>query len=259
MGWKFRGGGFYNGIPARDLTDAEVSLLPTALQHIVREGGRYEQSDDIEPQPRRIETRFKNILLVCPTYRLEPETVDRIHGQKWNRGALDFFFTRDNPHSGETLYRNIELNMNKARQVFLKGKYDAMFIVESDMLPPYDALERLAMVEADIAGGLYVMRQWEKATNAMVYDPSRGKNLSAIPLHELRGVDLVRTNGVSNGCALIRRDVLEEVVFRAELPLPPDSAFMQDCNDAGFVTVCDTSVVCGHKCEDGRVLYPELN
>lgn len=255
MGWKFIGGGFYNGVPARDLTDADFNLLSPQAKAVVGRQQFYIPSDDIDPLPRRVPTRYKSILLACPTYRLEAETIDRIHGQKWEY-AIDFYFTRDNPHKEG--YLNIEHNMNKARKVFLKGKYDAMFVVESDMLPPYDALQRLSEVEADIAGGLYVMRQSAIATNAMVYDPANPDNLSATPLHQLAGIGMFRTNGVSCGCALISRDVLKEISFHAELPLPPDSPFMKECNNAGFVTVCDADIVCGHKREDGRILYPEI-
>lgn len=255
MGWKFKGGGFYNDVPARDLTDAEFEALSYAGQQVVKRNQFYERADVIDPPLKRRPTRYKRVLLVCPTYRLEPETIDRIHSQKW-AGAIDFYFTRDNPFKEG--YLNIELNMNKARDVFLNGNYDAMFVVESDMLPPYDALERLANVDADIAGGLYVMRQWAGATNAMVYDPSSPLNLSATPLHQFKDVDLLRTNGVSCGCVLIRREVLKEISFHAELPLPPDSPFMRDCNSAGFVTVCDATVICGHKTENGQVLYPEI-
>lgn len=256
MGWRFKGGGFVNGVPARDLTDAEMSSLPTALQATAKRF--FEPSETIEPQPERRLTPYNRILLVCPTFRLEPETIERIHKQKWH-GAVDFFFTRDNPFKGRQAYLNIEANMNKARGFFLRENYDAMFVVESDMLPPYDALERLAMVDADVAGGLYVMRQSSKATNAMVYDPSDSCNLTAIPLNELRDKELIRANGVSMGCVLIGREVLKAIQFHAELPLPPDSPFMRDCNTAGFKTVVDASVMCGHKTEDGRVLYPELN
>lgn len=252
MGWRFKGGGFYNGIPARDLSQLDFEGLPAFAQELVRSEVFYEQADEIDPPLRRVKDRYRKVLLVCPTLRLEPETIDRIHGQK--RQQLDFFFTRDNPHTGTEAYLNIALNMNKAREIVLRG-YDAMFVVESDMLPPYDALERLSTVEADVAGGLYVMRKSHLATNAMVYDPSDPHNLTAIPLTELSG-ELVRTNGVSCGCVLISRDVLKEIEFRAELPLPPDTPFMKDCNEAGFVTVCDAAVVCGHKREDGRILYP---
>lgn len=255
MGWRFKGGGFVNGVPARDMTDEEMFALPAQLQVAAKRF--FEPSDEIDSLPERRATPYSRILLVCPTLRLEQETIDRIHGQKW-RGAIDFYFTRDNPFTGHQAYLNIELNMNKARKFFLKENYDAMFVVESDMLSPYDALERLAAIKADIAGGLYVMRRSSKATNAMVYDPSDSCNLTTIPLTELKKAELVRTNGVSMGCVLMSRDVLKKVQFHAELPLPPDSPFMCDCNKEGFKTVLDATIVCGHKTEEGKVLYPEM-
>lgn len=260
MGVKYLGNGNINGVPIHDMTDSELSALSVELRNIVLASGFYTPIDDskVERWRGRLDKPSVNkVLVVTPTLRLEPATLQRIFALEW-AGPIDYFFTKDNPYSGELQYKNIELNMNKARDVLLNGGYDAMLIVESDMLPPSDGLKKLALADADVAGGLYLMRNRPMVTNVIIHRPNDWHDRSYMQLTEV-GIhpELIRTNGVSCGFALVKAHVLKNISFRHVLPHSPDWEFMADCNKQGFYTACDRSVKCGHIQEDGKVLMPD--
>lgn len=266
MGVRFVGGAYMVGVPRRDMSDAELATLNDEVRASVLRSPLYERIPDSDVQTPRTDWRTAapqcaRVLVVCPTYRLERETVERIFALEW-AGPVDFYFTRDNPYPGEIQhgYANIWHNLTKARAHFLRGNYDAMLIVESDMVPPVHALETLARVDADIVGGLYMMRHGSNPVgNAFIYVPNQNDPGSWIPTHELYDVwgDCIRTNGVCFGVTLIHRRVLEAIPFRMHEAAAPDWPFMTDCNARGYVTVCDTSVICGHIKPDGTTLWPD--
>jgi hypothetical protein len=261
MGVRYIGGGFLVNVPRRDMTVAELDVLPDDGVTHVSKCGFYQPCADDEVIAERRDWHIERtsplrVMVFCPTYRLEPETVAAIFGQDY-AGAMDFYFTRDNPYSQgvQRGYYNIWHNLTKARRHFLAANYDAMLIVESDIIPPADALKKLSSLDADIAGGLYVMRHDAPVVNAFVYVPNQTSPGTYLLKRELAGV--VLTNGVCMGITLIHRHVIESVPFRMHESAAPDWAFMTDCNAAGFVTVCDTSIACGHKKPTGEILTPD--
>jgi hypothetical protein len=265
MGVRYIGGAYMAGVPRRDMTDAELATLPDEVQTIVQRSKIYEPCADVDVKEIRVNWRTdeptcKRVLVVCPTYRLEPETVHRIFALKWG-GAIDFYFTRDNPYPATVKrgYANIWHNLTKARSHFLKGNYDAMLIVESDMVPPADALEKLSRIDADVAGGLYMMRHGTPVANAFIHVIAQDAPGTWIPQNELASEwgNVVQTNGVCFGCTLIHRRVVEAIPFTMHEAAAPDWPFMTDCNKQGVVTVCDLSVECGHIRPDGVTIWPD--
>jgi len=183
------------------------------------------------------------VLLFCPTLRLEPETVKAILAQEWD-GGLDVMFTRDNPFAGPTeestdpnRLANITHAYHKAQLLTIAGGYDALYIVESDMIPPPDALKRLAELGVPVAYGVYALRHGKPVVNVWRYEGKNlGMSLSLYP-DELRAAwgKAIRCSGIGHGCALIRRDVLLKLPMR---PGPgntaPDWSFAEDCLRLGI-------------------------
>ena len=144
---------------------------------------------------------------------------------------------------------------NAARQLVLDGGYDALLTVEADMLPPRNAVRRLAATGADVAYGLYILRRppWEWSAYSVI-EGMAAWPLSRVPERAQRDWgEVVEVDGVGFGCTLIRRKVLEALTFRSSGLLHHDGQrsyndwyFGQDCHMAGFTQKCDTSVVCGH-------------
>lgn len=198
------------------------------------------------------------VLLFCPTYRLEKETVDAIMKIK-PIGPMEILFTRDNPYGDG--YTDVLHNYRKGRAAVLDGGYDALFVVESDMIPPADALIKLAAMNTDIASGLYMYRHGRPMVNALRKEGSKnpGQSMTLFPNEALRAKrkGVVETGGAGIGCVLIKRRVLEDIDFRNDHGAYCDWFFTADSMRAGFKWMINFDVVCGHKRPDGIVIWPE--
>ena len=160
-------------------------------------------------------------------------------------------------------YLDVTEKYNRAREMTLSGGYDALMTIESDMIIPKLALERLSRVEADVAYGLYVSRhgklQW-LAFDKITDKPYYGSSLSDDPINSREAWgQVVETVGVGMGCTFIHRHVLEKIEFRCPDPaVANDWFFSLDCQANGFVQKHDCGVVCGHiqGGPDPKILWP---
>lgn len=207
---------------------------------------------------------MKDVLIFCPVYRLEPETVLGVFDLEWD-GPLSILFQRDNPGGGGR--RDHLHQYQRGRETFLSGRWDGMLVIESDIIPPADTLTRLAALETDLAYGVYVFRGTDHINVSQLYpQPSRnrGSSLTATPgLWEQACLDgVVKCSGQGFGCILIRRNVLEAVEFHITDPRPDggahcDTYFHNDVFRKGFEMKADTFVLCGHKDEEtGEIVFP---
>lgn len=192
--------------------------------------------------------------------RLEPETVSAVLALQW-AGPIRFVFQADNPHP---LGRdNILHQYQKGRELFLAGEDEAMMVVEADIIPPPEALIRLAALNADVAYGVYqfraspVINVFERYPGAV---RNEGESLSLHPekLARARRAGVVLCSGGGLGCALIKRQVLERFEFRHEETGACDTYFNRDILRAGMIQKADMGVVCGHKNEAGEILWPKF-
>jgi len=162
-------------------------------------------------------------------------------------------------------YNNVVGKYQDARHAMLCGNYDALMTVESDTIVPKDALKRLIAADADIAYGLYVWRHgypfWTAYTKVR---EAEGVSLSSSPelARKLWG-QVIKTEGVGNGCTLIRRHVMEALEFRWSLGEFGccDWHLSLDCQKLGFTQKHDLGLVCGHIATDPiyRILWPDAN
>lgn len=211
------------------------------------------------------------VLLFCPTKRLEPETVKAVFALQGE--PVDFLFTRDNPHVGEAGVdarygeagkQNILHNYRKGRRAALDGGYDAMLCLESDIIPPPDALSRLLAIEGDVNHGTYMFRSGsEPVINIARHARTAGCPDVSLRYHPLvlraQWGNVIPCTGLGLGCTLIHRRVLEQVDFR----LAPegghcDWAFACDAISGGWRLMADLGLHCGHKRPDGVILWPSV-
>jgi hypothetical protein len=200
-----------------------------------------------------------------PVYRLEPETIEAVFRLEWP-GPLSWIFQRDNPEDGSTPGGgrvNTLHQYQKARERFLLGNDDAMLVIESDIIPPADALVKLANLDADCAYGVYRFRTSNIINIFERYDAkprNLGESLSIHPRKLLAARRRVRIpcSGAGLGCTLIKRHVLKAIQFRfeGERGAHCDTFFNRDVLQAGYSQMADMSVVCGHKTEEGEILWP---
>ena len=208
------------------------------------------------------------ILTFCMTYRLEPEVVSSLARQE-GVDFFDTFFTKDNPHDGEKRgqYRNMMINWMKMQEVALSQKYDKVWMVESDTIPPIDALKKLLEVDAPIVSGLYASRHGIFSPNVMRKDNCPG--LGAImtwPEVQKDWGKTIECSGGATGCVLIDKSVLGGYKFDMEAyndiwgektAQSIDVPFMEFCWKNGFKQMARLDVICGHKRPDGKVIWPD--
>lgn len=174
------------------------------------------------------------------------------------KGQVDYYA----PSGMDTNQANKSINAKyqQVRQLTLDGSYDALLTVESDMIIPPDALEKLADLETDCAYGLYLFRHGRYDLNASL-DLTVGKNtpLNSKPEYarQIWG-QVIEVAGIGLGCTLIRRHVLEAVPFDCREHGHTDWQFAQNVRYAGGEQLCHTGVVCGH-INKNKVLWPDMS
>jgi hypothetical protein len=194
------------------------------------------------------------IFCFTPVRNLYLNTLVAIHQLVWP-GPLAWMQWRSNSSPDGRV--NVLNAYRLGRALCLTGEWDAMLCVENDIVPPRDALQRLAAVEADVAYGLYCYRQPGHVWNAYC----NGYQLSGKPA-EARAAwgNVCEVEGYGLGCTLIHRRVLEKIEFRIKPgdALHCDSHFAEDVKKAGFRQMCDLGVRCGHVVNHYRIVWPDI-
>lgn len=179
------------------------------------------------------------VMVFCPTWRLEPETLWAIFAMEFDC-RRDYLFTHDNL-SGMGM-ENVNWNYRKARRMFLEGEYTHLMTVESDVIPPPDAWKKLRALDVDVALGTYRFKEL-----------GSGYRL----LNHTAEAEPGPVRGVGLGCAVIVRQVLEQIEFQDHRIQPCDIPFAGDVLAAGFEIWGHPGVACGHVEEEGTVVWPE--
>ena len=214
-------------------------------------------------------------MVFTPVYRLEDRTIKAIMSLEWD-GPLTFVLQRDNPHNDEDVrQRGVKNHLHqyqRGRDTFLRGDYDALLVIEDDIIPPSDTLIRLAGImnehpECGIAFGTYLFRHSSNVLNILNrYKPwpqmtrNTGETLTikTVELKKARRRGVTDCSGSGLGCTLIRRDVVKAVPF--ENYTDNGSHFDFPWNDEvyrrGYRMMADMNVKCGHIEDDGGVLWP---
>jgi hypothetical protein len=213
------------------------------------------------------------VLLYCPTFEhqgklaIREETQACIDALEWG-GTLDVIIDSSQPHhpyDPADLYHSHEntlLKYQKARRLTLEGGYDALFIVEHDMLIPANALQKLWAVRGDVVYGAYMFRNGNPTLNLLRWTNTRSidQSMQFYPedIRYARAQVVFRVSGAGFGCTLIRRSALEQVEMRGNRGghPAPDMPFAEDCERAGIVQMGHFGVTCGHIRPDGFVLWP---
>lgn len=212
-----------------------------------------------------------DVLVFTPVYRLETQTIEAVFSLEWD-GPVSFLLQRDNPfkdgHGKNDGYANHYHQYIKGRDYFLRGDYEAMLIIESDIIVPPDALTKLAALDVDVAYGCYLFRnQMCPVVNVFERYPDRAGRPARNPGESLsvrgdmwekaKAKGVVACSGGGFGCVLVKRHVMEAIPMRLEKSGHCDSPWTGDVYRAGYSMYADTSVICGHIDEDGNVLWPE--
>ncbi|HUV74806.1 MAG TPA: hypothetical protein VMW79_10890 [Anaerolineae bacterium] len=190
------------------------------------------------------------VLVATPMVRgaVYRQALDSALSLKWPE-RLDYFAPVGGDVAGDP-HQNVTDKYNVAREVMLAGPYEAMLTLDSDIIPPPDALMKLAAADADVAYGLYVMgRSWPIWSAHDEVDMTKATPLSKVRTKaEAAWGKVVEVKGMGHGCTLFRRHVLEQLEWRLvdTLDVCSDWIIGLDCVEQGFSQVCDMTVICGH-------------
>lgn len=208
------------------------------------------------------------ILVFCPTYKLHNSTL-AIHPETQRSiDALDhgehevIVVIRPDPHENKT--GNVLKQYQWARAHVLDNGFDALLTIEHDMIVPHDALTKLADTPAPVVYGLYMFRHASPTLNAFraVQAPAMDQTLTMFPdeLKRARAAIAWPVSGLGFGCTLIHREVLERIEMRSPNGgYYPDGGLANDCQRLGIKQIARFDVECGHICDDGHVLWPDLD
>lgn len=154
--------------------------------------------------------------------------------------------------------------MNNIRDYFLKGNWDKLLILESDVFITDEALDNLITMKGDVNSYTYPMRlerfdryslcvQSTINNQSVMLTPDDSQlllNNGVIKLNEYVLNGKVVTH-CGYGCTLINRNVVEAIefkTFKSGTKYPyPDSFFHYDVNKLGFVNLLDTDYLCEHR------------
>jgi hypothetical protein len=151
-----------------------------------------------------------------------------------------------------------DMARNTACMRFLESGCEWLFFLDSDVIPPRDAVLRLLKHNLHIVSGMYCRRSPPVALPVML----RGGNwLTQFPMGTLQEVELVGA-----GCLLIHREVIEKLPpidpqrgkhwfdWRVDMPqgvadgthLSEDFSFNLHARRHGYKIYVDTSIHCRH-------------
>ncbi len=162
-----------------------------------------------------------------------------------------------------------------------KIDYDRLLILECDMIPPHDVLQKHAQYDQPIVGAAYFMHETPYQPIFTAPDDANGYHRT-FSMKEVRTMmenpALYECMNVGFGCTSIRRDVLEEwpagehtfanrqglTADGTLVEMGHDVAFCLRARQLGWKSFVDTSVQCGHlsetsvSYEDNKRAYDEL-
>lgn len=162
---------------------------------------------------------------------------------EWFEGAMDRIITS----------RNI------LRQKTLDEGYDYLFSLEQDVIPPKDALKKLASQNKKIISAVYFNPK--QGRHIPLLAVNRGLNkLSYIPEKLVMNSDqTIKVDYCGLGAVLIHRSVLEKIRFRKdEKPGFDDWWFCKDTKKEGFEIYADLSIKCKHLIKNRPWRWGEL-
>lgn len=193
------------------------------------------------------------LLTFCPYLHLHPESWQSILRQSASPG--DVLFSHDNPYGDPWVgdHRNIQHQYERMRLTVLAG-FDKVWIVESDMIVPEDALEKLSEVDAPVVSGVYRLRHGGDHPNL---SDANGNVLTWEKLR--RAASPLEVGGGAMGCLLVDRSALEGFSFLTGGNSAPDGPFMRHLRANGIKQVARIDVQCGHISPTGETLWPRIN
>ena len=202
------------------------------------------------------------VLIAVPTFEnITPDTFKSIYDMDKAGHECDFDFIRG--------YDCATARNNIVRRV-QEGNYDAVMMVDNDVVVPRDALACLSSHGMDVVSGYYLHRPASniadgKTCVCRVGEYNFTDQITDLELKALaaNGVNLLLIHGGGMGCIFIRRAVFDRYQYPwyywTNYPdggvLSEDLYFCVKCGELGIPIYVDTRVACGHLMR--HMVWPE--
>lgn len=202
------------------------------------------------------------VVTTHPHYGVRPQAQAALDALDTSGHDVDYAYIDESnvdtklPHFDQLLQKHLQIPG-------LSAGYDAVLSVEYDNVIPPDTIQRLVVVDADVAHGLYCNRRPPYLWLANIETNTNQGITFARNAATVQGAwgNIVQTQGVGLGCTLIHRHVLDTIQFRREPghPCADDWFFALDCVAAGYRLAHDCGCIVGHILDDGqRIVWPSL-
>lgn len=207
------------------------------------------QKSVIKPEIKieKKDDRVKKILIAIPTAKyIETETFKSIYDLQIPEGyEVDFQYFYG---------YQIDQVRNLIADWIVKGPYDYLFSVDSDIVLPSDCLIKMLAHDKDIVSGVYIQRFHHKQTPEL-YRINASGGLTNIEINDLAGNGLIPIDGCGFGCVLIKKHVFSVIdyphfVYHSAIDhrntVSEDVDFCIKVRQKGFKMFADVSIICKH-------------
>jgi len=143
---------------------------------------------------------------------------------------------------------------NLIAEWIVKGPYDYLLAVDSDISFPADTLVKMLNHDKDVVSGLYIQRIQNQHT-LEIFESNEHGGFTHMPYEKIKGKGLVEIGACGFGCALIKKQVLVDIgypqfVYKSAIDhsntFSEDLYFAKMCQQKGFKLYADTSILCDH-------------
>jgi len=202
-------------------------------------------SETLEFEEIEDEKKVKQILIAIPTGRnIEAETFRSIYNLKVPEGyttRFEYFF-------GYQIDQIRNLISDWAQH------YDYLLAVDSDIVLPQNALEKMIAADKDIVSGIYIQRI--PGTHTIeIFEATPNGGCDHISWEKLTGKGLTEVAGCGMGACLIKGEVFRKLdypyfFYKSSIDfsetVSEDVFFCQKARENGFRIWADPSIICDH-------------
>lgn len=145
---------------------------------------------------------------------------------------------------------------NACRKYALNNRFEYIFHLETDVIPPFDVIERLMNYNLKVVAGCYDIRHGKDRQIMAQLDDEYDRSVRAFRTVEMADElepllfdgTLQKVYHAGLGCILIKSDVLKLFPFRVQkgTTLHSDTWFANDCFERKIPIYLDTSIQCEH-------------
>jgi GT2 family glycosyltransferase len=156
---------------------------------------------------------------------------------------------------------------NRIREKMLEGNYDYLLMLDCDVIPPKDVIERLMAHDKDVVSALFFGHHNINGVPTVMpfawvfsKEVNDWNNTGYLIESEIWEPQLLKIAFAGMGCVLIKKEVLEEIRFRYDPSVDAwdDRWFGFDIWNGGFEYYLDNTVKCKHLYKGRKYNYQEL-